>query len=277
MEAKMKKQYRIALISLLCAGVAVPALAQRYGGGFGGGDRYDRIGTVHIDNRFEREFEYGNFGGPVEALRLEARDAAVQCRNIRVTFANGRTRNVFSGRLPENRRVNLDLPGEERNIRRIAFNCRALAPRGSRVDIAADIGRYRGAWQSHPEFARRWARLFPWANSRDFGRQARWVPLGTEHFDGGRDREVSIPGNRGQGVDALAVRPLNADARSRRVTATFSNGRSRQLNLGPSDYLAEDRLYRIDLPGGERNVERIDMTCRAVRGRSVAMQVLALR
>lgn len=277
----MKKQSKIALASLLCATVAMPAIAQGFRDGrgdrdFGRYDRYDRfdrIGTVEFDRRFDHERQYGNFGGPVEAIRLEARDSNVQCRNVRVQFGNGRFRNVFEGRLREDRPVTVDLPGDERNIRRIDFNCRALSPRGSRVDISADIGGYRDAWMRNPNFDRFWGGRFPWADRRN----ANWIPLGVQRFEGPRDSEASFPGRRGRQVDSIALRPVNADARCRRVTATFANGRSRDLNIGPTDYLAQNQIYRIDLPGNERNVERIDLTCRAVREPGVTVQVLASR
>ena len=278
----MKKGIRIALATLLCAGVSVPATAQGFGDrrgyrDFDRFDRFDHIGTVEFDYDGNRERQSGNFGGPVEAIRLEARDSAVQCRNVRVMFGNGRSRNVFDGRLPERRGITIDLPGDDRNIRRVVVDCRSLSPYGSRVDIAADIGRYREAWQRHPDFDRFWRDRFGWARDRRDRGNAGWVPLGVQRFEGRRDSEASFPGRRGRQTDSIALRPINADARCRRVTATFGNGRSRDLDIGPYDFLAQDRLYRIELPGYERNIERIDMTCRAVGEPGVTMQVLASR
>jgi len=290
----MKTGYRIALAALLCAGTAAPAIAQGYNDGRGARgyerfdenrfDRFDYIGTVEFDRRGDRERVYGQFGGPVEALRLEARDSAVQCRNVRVTFANGRTRNVFDGRLREDRPVNVDLPGDERNVRSVTFNCRALSPRGSRVAIAADIGNNREAWMRHSDFNRLWRDRFAWGHGPEEGdrwdrdrRNANWVPLGVQRFQGRRDSDASFLGRRGQQIESIAIRPVNADARCRRITATFANGRSRDLNLRQGEYLLQNRLYQIDLPGEERNVERIDMTCQAVREPGVTVEVLASR
>jgi hypothetical protein len=266
------------LASLLCATVAMPAIAQGYRDGHGyrdnnRHDRFDRIGTVEFSRPFDHERQYGTFGGPIEAIRLEARDSNVYCRNVRVAFANGRFRNVFEGRLREDRPVTVDLPGGERNVRHIDFNCRALSPRGSRVDISADIGGYRNAWMQNPNFDRYWGGRFPWADRR----RTNWVPLGAERFEGPRDREAAILGRRGEQIESIALRPLNADARCRRVTATFRNGRTRDLDIGPGDFLAEQQIYRIDLPGNERNVERIELSCRAIREPGVTVQVLALR
>ena len=185
--------------------------------------------------------------------------------------------------MPERRDVTVDLQGDERNIRRIVFNCRSLAPFGARVDIAADIGGYREAWQRHPDFDRFWRGRWGrggWDGPRggwDGPREANWIPLGVQRFEGRRDSEASFPGHRGRQLESIAIRPINADARCRRITATFANGRTRDLALGPSDFLQQDRLYRIDLPGGDRNIQRIDMTCRAVREPGVTMQVLASR
>jgi hypothetical protein len=41
--------------------------------------------------------------------------------------------------------------------------------------------------------------------------------------------------------------------------------------------LQEDRVYELDLPGGNLNVMRIDMACRAENGRQVTMLVMADR
>ena len=78
-------------------------------------------------------------------------------------------------------------------------------------------------------------------------------------------------------IGAIAVRPLNGDARCSRVTASFANGRSRDLDIGRADYLAAGREYWIDLPGFERNVMEIEMACQPVGPDPVRVQVLASR
>ncbi len=50
------------LVAVVLAGTALPAVAA-----------WDRIGSVDFTRRDIRDVQYGNFGGPVEALALRAR------------------------------------------------------------------------------------------------------------------------------------------------------------------------------------------------------------
>ena len=91
-------------------------------------------------------------------------------------------------------------------IRRIDFNCRSLERRApARVDIAADIGRYRADWRRSPDWDRMWSRMFNWGDDRYgdnrssgrpcAGRSDRlggWITLGTEVFNGRTDREIHV-------------------------------------------------------------------------------------
>jgi hypothetical protein len=260
----------LALAAVLFSGVAVPALAD-----------WDRIGTVDFSFRNDRETQYGNFGGSVEALALRARDASVTCRNVSATFGNGQVRTVFTGTLPRGRLVTVDLPGADRNIRRLDFNCRSTARAGSAVDISADIGRYRAEWRRSPNWNTVWSRMFGWANDvadngvRDHSNMDAprgWRTLGTASFEGRRDRETKLPGWRGRDIERIGLRAVNDDAQCRDVVVTFNNGRSRTLVSGTR--LTEDRIREIDLPGGDRNVTSVSMNCHAEHGRQVAVQVL---
>jgi len=279
----MRKTRLLALVVALCAGAAVPASSQpAYG-------PWDRIGSVDFSFRPDRETEYGNFGGRVEALSFRARNGTVRCADISATFNNGRTRTIYSGTLPRGRDVVVDLPGQSRMIRRIDFNCRSLFPRVTRVDIAADIGQYRADWRRSPDWDRMWSRMFNWDDDQyayggaGFDRlegpldSAGWITLGSEVFDGYYDRETTVTGFAGRDVDRLAVRPINDDARCSQITATFANGATRALNVDDREILEEDRVYELDLPGGRRDVTRIDMACHAESGRQVTMLVMANR
>ena len=303
----MKKTRLLALTALLCAGAALPASAQPGYGPNAPWDRpggWDRIGSVTFSFRPDRETEYGNFGGRVERLSFLARNANVRCQNITATYANGRTDSLYRGQLRQGRRIVVDIPGQSRMIRRIDFNCRSLERREpARVDIAADIGQYRADWRRSPDWDRTWSRMFNWGDERygdnRYGRVGdgrlgdgrigdgrigeygisddRYVTLGTEVFNGRVDRETTFAGFAGRNVERLAVRAVNDDARCSRVSATFSNGMTRNLNIGEGNLLREDRVYPLDLPGQSRDVTRVDMTCHAENGRQVTMQVMANR
>jgi hypothetical protein len=280
----MNKTRLLALAAALCAGVAVPAIAQPAYGPF---DRpgFDRIGSVDFSFRPDRETQYGTFGGRVDALAFRARNGTVTCDEITATFNNGRSRLLYRGTLPRDRDVVVDLPGRDRGIRRIDFECRSLAPRVTRVDIAADIGPYRAEWRRSPDWDRMWSRMFNWDDDRFAGgygvtgplNTAGWITLGSEVFDGGFDQETTITGLGGRDVERLALRPVNDDARCSHVTATFANGATRELNIDDREVLEEDRVYELDLPGGQRDVTRIDMACHAENGGQVRMMVMANR
>src|SRR5258706_13068768 len=288
----MKTTRLVALAAVLCAGVALPASAA-----------WDRIGSVEFSPRNDHETTYGNFGGPVEALSLRARNLPVACNNVTATFGNGMTRWVFHGVLAPGRDVTVDLPGERRLVRRLDFNCRALAPRPATVDIAADVGRYQAEWRRSPDWDRMWSRMFNWDNNRNgydrygynndrYGNNDRvgndryvtgrldtsgWITLGSEEFNGRNDHEMTFGGWRARDVSSIALRPMNDDARCTNIRATFANGETRDLNIGEGTVLRQNRVNTIDLPGDRRNVQRIDMTCHAEHGGMVTMQVLASR
>lgn len=238
------------------AALSTPALAN-----------YVRIGSVEINHRGDHETQWNRFGGRMEGLRLIADGHGIHCRSIRVQYGNGHWDKVFSGRLREGRVVDVDLRGRQRRVRRVRFVCGTRHYRNAKIEIAADIGRYTAEWRH----SRYWHRLW----SRAFGRQHRWSVVGSEHFSGRRDHERSYPRWRGRHVETIALRPYRNDARCRRVRVTFHNGNARNLDIGRRDRLREGRLYRLDLPGRERNVRRIDMVCHGVHHDPVTIELLA--
>jgi hypothetical protein len=149
------KRSGIILTAALCVGTALPAFAA-----------WDRIGSVDFSRGDRHDTEYGNFGGSVEALAFQAHGASVNCRSVMATFGNGRPVQVFSGELREGRNVTVDLPGRERLVRKLDFDCQPMRGRSASVDIVADIGRYQGEWRRSPDWNRTWSRMFHWDNDR---------------------------------------------------------------------------------------------------------------
>lgn len=242
----MKKTKFLALAAVLFAGAAVPALAA-----------WETIGSVAIPFRDGTITPYRDLGGPMGALTLNARNSDVMCDDIVATFTNGTARSVFNGVLSREDEVTVNLPGLQRTVTRLDFDCHATAPRGAIVDIAGDFGRF-----GRP----------PVTGGLD---TPGWIRLGSRSFEGAFDREVALPGARGRDVAAIGLRPLNDDARCSSVTATFRNGRTRDLAIDARNLLREDRIATVDLPGLDRNVMRVDMNCHAVHGRQVTIEVLA--
>lgn len=151
------KRSAMILAAAVTAATAVPAFAAR-----------DRIGSVDFSLRDTRDVQYGDFGGRVEALALQARGADMHCDSVSATFGNGRTREVFSGELPEGRNVTLDLPGAERRVERLDFDCEPIdRGRGSvdvSVDVVAEIGPYQDEWRRSPDWEDVWPKVFEWAD-----------------------------------------------------------------------------------------------------------------
>ena len=102
-----------------------------------------------------------------------------------------------------------------------------------------------------------------------------WTVLGTESFEGRRDRESVVAGLDGRHVEKLGLRALDDDARCRSVTVTFGNGRDRTLDITGGNRLEQNQVSVIDLPGDERNVSRVTLNCRALHQNRVSIQVMA--
>lgn len=254
----MQKTKLAVMAALLCVGVATPALAA-----------WDQVGSVNVDFRRDRDAKSFDFGGPVDRLQLRAERSDIDCRSVSATFDNGRTREVFRGQLRQGQPANVDLPGNDRGIRRLNFNCGARDRSGGVIRIAADIGNHRGEWQRNPDFGRTWGRVFNWGSNA----VNNWQMVGSESFEGRGDVENSFGGWQGRGADAIALKPLEADARCSRVVARLDRGRSVNLNVNNGDLLRRGQYYKLDLPGDRRNVNNLTLKCSAVNARRVTIQI----
>jgi hypothetical protein len=235
----------------------------------------------------DRDVESMRFGGPVEKLAFRAERSDINCRAIRATFDNGRTQQVYSGQLRQGQDVTVDLPGNARNIRNLQFACGAEMQRGGVIQISADVGSYQDAWRNNPDFNRLWAQMFSWANNgqgRGFpgrgpgmgpGRgQERWEPLSNARF---QDTEVSFASWRGRSVSAIALMPVENDARCSRVAITFQNGRTAAIAANGGNIMRRGQTYPLDLPGGDRNIRDLRMQCTSEGSSNVTVRVLAAR
>jgi hypothetical protein len=252
----MKNKGLAALAMLMCA--ATPAMAD-----------WDPIGSVDIGYRRDRERASFDLGGPVDRIRLRAEQGDVNCRSVDATFGNGRSRSIFNGSLRGGETRTIDLPGNERQLRRLSFTCGAQDRRGGIISIAADIGNHRADWQRGPDWQRRWSGILNWTSeiAND------WQMIGSKRFEGRNDTETSFAGRRGMRIDSIALKPLDADARCSRVTANFQNGRSQDLALRNGDLLRRGQIEKLDLPGDMRNLRSLDMRCRATDARGVTIQI----
>ena len=282
----MKNTTRMVLALLLCA-AATPALAD-----------WDNIGSVNVDFGRDRDTKDFRLGGPVERLQLTADGSDIACRSVRADLGrdNGRDNRmgpgndrrgsdndrrgfgndrrgggteIFSGTLRRGQATNIDLPGEARTLAGLTFNCTAMDRRGGVIRIVADVGHYRGDWQRGPDWQRSWSRMFNWGSNAIND----WQMIGSESFEGRGDTESSFAGLRGRGADAVALKPLEADARCVRVRASFGNRGTQNLDVNRGDVLRRGQFYKLDLPGDRRNLQSLTLNCRAEGARRVTIQL----
>lgn len=254
----MKSARMTALCAILCANAATPALAA-----------WDHVGTVRLDHHRERDIKTFDFGGPASALQFRAEHTDIRCDSISASFTNGRVSKIYSGRLQEGREITVDLPGRDRNITKLDFDCSARGRGDARIEIAADVGQYRSEWMRGPNWQRSWAKVFNWGSNAIHD----WKYLGQQRFEGHNDSEQTFVGWGGHGSEAIALMPVNADARCSHVSAKFSNGKEQTLAIHDGDRLRKGMYHALDLPGDRRNVARLSLRCRATDARSVTIQI----
>ena len=248
----------ILLVSAFVLGTSLPASAD-----------WDRVGHVRLQGRNDQATEQVRLGGAVERLRLTAEGANVSCRSVRAEFGNGREQEIYQGALPRNKSIDVDLPGDRRNLRNLSFRCGVQNRGDAVIQVSADVGRYRDEWRRNPDFSRLWGRAFNWGSDvvND------WHYLGSKEFSGRDDSESRFAGWRGRRIDAVALKPVEADARCSRVVAQFRNGRERALDVNGGDILRQGQHYKLDVPGGYRDLESLSMRCHPTNSRRVNIQL----
>lgn len=256
----MKKSTMGLLAAALCCTAAAPAMAA-----------WNRIGEVHVGSRHDRDVQPVRLGGRVEGLRLTADGNRVDCRKVTADFGNGNRRTVFRGNLNPGQPRNIDLPGERRRIHSLMFDCGVQGHRDAVIRVSADVGRYRDEWRRNPDFNRVWSRMFNWGSDM----VNNWHLLDSASFEGRNDQEHSFVKWNGRNVDAVALKPLNADARCSRITVRFRNGWTRTLDINNDDYLRRGQYHTLDLPGRVRDLRSLNMRCRATNARQVTIQIFA--
>jgi hypothetical protein len=136
----MRTCVALGLTTLLCT-AAVPAFAD-----------WDHVGTVTFSMRDNHDSTYADFRG--DRVALTSRNSDVYCRDVEATFGNGRTRTLFSGMIPQGQTVNVDLPGGDRNVDRLDFDCRPMNGWRARVDVAANVADERFGYE--PNYSERY-------------------------------------------------------------------------------------------------------------------------
>ena len=263
----MKITRIMTVAAVLAAGISAPALAG-----------WDNIGSVHLDYGVDRSSAYSAFAGPIRSLELTAHDSDVNCTSVRATFGNGQTDKIFSGFLERGKPRTIDVPGDKRNIRSLAFLCRTEKRGGSNIDIDADLTGYRDQWLHDPHWAHLWAQLTPPPMQSGSGPyhgndESRWLSLGGMTFRGSMDNQEHFSGAGAQNVMAIAIKPADGDARCTAIQIRFGNGRASSVGVYGGSVLKQGHFYPIDLPGDVRDISRINMSCGAISQRTVRIKL----
>jgi hypothetical protein len=98
---------------------------------------------------------------------------------------------------------------------------------------------------------------------------AAWEPVGSVDFSFRDTHDATLGNFKGNAVGLTA---RDSDVRCDRVTATFGNGRSRDIYRGE---LREGRTVAIDLPGSESSIDRVDFDCRPLDGARASVEIAA--
>ncbi|HEX3808371.1 MAG TPA: hypothetical protein VHW02_01630 [Rhizomicrobium sp.] len=262
----MNKPRIIVLAAILSAAISAPALAD-----------WDNVGSIKVDYNIDRDSKSPDFGGSVERLQFVARGGDVQCRFIRVTFGNGQTVQLYSGRLQQGVPNPANLPGTSRNVKRLEFMCRAFSKAGATIQIQADIGRYRDEWRKGPQW-NYWSHVFTnWTAATGTvidNTTSVWVPIGNVTFDGPNDRDNTSGGFAGRSITALGFKAMNGSAVCARTTIRFGNGNTTVAMVNGGRPLNAGQFYQVGLPGNQRNVTNVVMRCRALGQRSVTISIM---
>ncbi len=271
----------VALATLLAAFAVAPALAD-----------WQDAGHVRF-SRDDTDASAPGLGQPVRTLSLTARGSDLYCEHVRATFESGRSADLYSGQLERDQSTRVDLPGEAHVIRQLDFRCRPERERAS-LEIAADTADRdnRPAWdrgdqgydgdhhdQSYGGDGRRGDdRMAPREPGGGYLTPDHWEryrQLAVQEFDREGDSRQSDIGPAGQRVEALALRPVDGDARCRRVAVATSDGHRADLAIDRYDVLRQGYIYVLDLPGDATTLTYVAMECQSLGDRDVHIEAWA--
>jgi hypothetical protein len=248
----MRKTRTIAIAALLAAGTAMPALAE-----------WNHIGDLEASPDHYSNVQLGGFTGRVEQIRINAAGRA-DCDDVRVTYENGDTQDVFSGTIPGGQDQLITFPDQSRRVEAVSLNCRAEREDGAHIAVSADIPAFR-ATDDHPP-----PHTSSYTPARDL------VLLASRDFGDLDQRTLMLNSSEPRAIDEIALQPVGADARCRNVRALFDDGTTSRTVPNDGDDLQEGHIYSAFVGGGDRDLNGIDLTCEAANGDHVQIKVYAV-
>lgn len=270
----MKKSRLLILASALSLGASLPALAA-----------LDEIGAVDVSADQFTHAHWSKFGGPVQGLSFLSNDSDVTCDHITANFQDGHSQDVYAGMLLKGARTSIWFPEGPRDLSSVDFACRAENGDGARIALDADIGPYRSAWESSPDWATHWSHVFnndealappraPMAQAAPLPPpQPTLVPLASTDFGQLDEHSIMISGGPQRHLDAIALQPLGADARCRSVTAQFDDGSQNNMTINGGAPMQNGQIYQVPVTGEDRNLAALGLTCQAQNSTAVTIKV----
>jgi hypothetical protein len=103
-----------------------------------------------------------------------------------------------------------------------------------------------------------------------------WQSLGQAQFSY-KTGDTTVDGAAGRRIRRIGLRPRRGDAQCTRMVIRFSNGERGTFAVNGGRVMRERTMYQVDLPGRRSNIARLALSCHAVRGPRVAIEVLGMR
>lgn len=219
------------------------------------------LGTQTVQGRRDRDvIKVGRYEGRFDQLTLRVEDNDVELLGMVVHFERGKSFAPKVGhyfRQGSRTRI-IDLPGENRLIKKIDLRYRKLGPGGrARVEVwGRDTRDRRGPGVEPPTTGR----------PRGPGWDSRgWTLLGDRIVNGRTDRDI-IEVGRSQGkFRQLTLRVEDSDVELLDMRIHFRKGKSRDVKVG--HYFREGSRSRvIDLPGNKQVIQKIELRYRNLPG-----------
>jgi hypothetical protein len=224
---------------------------------------WNHVGDLEVSPDHYSSVQLSGFTGPVEQIGLHATGRS-DCDNVRVTYENGDTQEVFAGTILNGQDQLITFPDQTRMVRAVSLNCRAANDIGAHIAVAADIPEFRPGASFAPTAA------FVPAPARDD------VLIASRDFGDLDRRTLMLNSSEPRSVEEIALEPVGADARCRNVSALFDDGTSTSVMPNDGDSLREGHLYHAYVGGGSRDLDSINLTCEAENGDHVKINVYAV-
>jgi len=201
---------------------------------------WNHVGDLEVSPDHYSSVQLSGFTGPVEQIGLHATGRS-DCDDVRVTYENGDTQQVFAGTILNGQDQLITFPDQSRTVRAVSLNCRAANDIDAHIAVAADIPEFRPGASFAP------AAAYGPAPDRDA------VLLASRDFGDLNQRSLMLNSDEPRSVQEIALEPVGADARCLNVSALFDDGTTSSAIPNDGDDLRQGHMYRAYVGGGSRD------------------------